>query len=259
MLHYNIYMSIFITRETTMRLLRDIKTILKEPLTDNGIYYFHDDEDMLKGYALIIGPAHTPYFGGYYFFEFTYPYNYPHSPPSVKYYTNGYKNGYNIRIHPNLYRCGKVCISLLNTWKGDQWTSCQTISTILLSLCTLFCENPLLHEPNIHPLDNDINPYNKIIEYYNLNTICDIIFKHPHITIPIFEKFYPIIIENFHKNYNTLIEFAENKYNTEFKNSTWVRTTIYSLLIYIDYKLIINKLIEANLIIHNSFIIIKEN
>ena len=248
-------MSIFITRETTMRLLRDIKTILKEPLTDNGIYYFHDDEDMLKGYALIIGPANTPYFGGYYFFEFTYPYNYPHSPPSVKYYTNGY----NIRIHPNLYRCGKVCISLLNTWKGDQWTSCQTISTILLSLCTLFCENPLLNEPNIHPLDNDINPYNKIIEYSNLNTICDIIFKHPHITIPIFEKFYPIIIENFHKNYNTLLEFAENKYNNEFKNSTWVRTTIYSLFVYIDYKLIINKLIEANLIIHNSFIIIKEN
>ena len=46
--------------------------IFKNPLTDNGIYYCHDEEDILKGYAMIMGPEGTPYFGGYYFFEFSY-------------------------------------------------------------------------------------------------------------------------------------------------------------------------------------------
>ena len=38
------------------RLLNDVKTIYKSPLHDNGIYYSHDPNDILKGYALIIGP-----------------------------------------------------------------------------------------------------------------------------------------------------------------------------------------------------------
>ena len=111
-------MSQFITKGTVNRLLKDVKQIILNPLTENGIYYIHDDEDMLKGYALIIGPSETPYFSGYYFFELNYPVDYPHSPPKVKYLTNGN----NVRFNPNLYKCGKVCISLLNTWRGEQWT-----------------------------------------------------------------------------------------------------------------------------------------
>ena len=80
---------------------------------------------------MIVGPSETPYFGGFYFFEFKYPGDYPHSPPEVIYKTNGD----NIRFNPNLYVNGKVCISLLNTWRGEQWTSCQTITTVLLNLC----------------------------------------------------------------------------------------------------------------------------
>ena len=55
-----------LTRDTISRLLRDVRNIMKNPLTENGIYYTHDDEDILKGYALIIGPSETPYFGGNY-------------------------------------------------------------------------------------------------------------------------------------------------------------------------------------------------
>ena len=80
--------SIVISKDTIQRLLRDVRDIIKNPLNDNGIYYVHDDEDMLKGYALIIGPSETPYFGGNYFFEFKYPMDYTHSPPQVTYCTN---------------------------------------------------------------------------------------------------------------------------------------------------------------------------
>ena len=138
-------MSTFISKETISRLLTDVKQIIKNPLSENGIYYVHDDTDLLKGYALIIGPSDTPYFGGNYFFQFKFPNDYPHSPPLVTFCTNGN----NIRFNPNLYKCGKVCVSLLNTWTGEQWSSCQTITTVLLTLCTLLCKKPLLNEPGV--------------------------------------------------------------------------------------------------------------
>ncbi len=179
-------MTSFISKETISRLLKDVKHILKNPLVDNGIYYIHDDVDMLKGYALIIGPNDTPYFGGNYFFEFSYPTDYPHSPPKVKYLTNSN----NIRFNPNLYVCGKVCVSLLNTWSGDQWTSCQTISTVLLTLCTLLCENPLLNEPGVIKGHKDLENYNEIIEFANLDiAICDIVNKKKNIFLHFFENF----------------------------------------------------------------------
>lgn len=114
-------MANFIPKETIQRLIKDVRQIIKNPLIEQGIYYVHDETNMMKGYAMIVGPSDTPYFGGFYFFEFTYPADYPHSPPRVNYCTNGD----NIRFNPNLYCSGKVCISLLNTWRGDQWTSCQ--------------------------------------------------------------------------------------------------------------------------------------
>jgi ubiquitin-protein ligase len=61
-------MTTFVSKETIHRLLKDVKQIIKSPLTDQGIYYIHDDADMMKGYAMIVGPRDTPYFGGYYFF-----------------------------------------------------------------------------------------------------------------------------------------------------------------------------------------------
>ena len=235
-------MSTFISKETTMRLLKDVKNIIQNPLTENGIYYIHDDEDMLKGYALIIGPSDTPYFGGNYFFEFTYPTDYPHSPPKVKYYTNGN----DIRFNPNLYKCGKVCVSLLNTWRGDQWTSCQTISTVLLTLCTLLCKDPLLNEPGVNKTHNDMKPYDEIIQFANLDVaICDIITKKTGVYMPFFDYFYPFVKENFHKNYDNLIEFAEKKFTTDFKIPTTLRTGFYSMYVNINYEKVINRLKDA--------------
>ena len=53
-------MTTIVSKDTIQKLLKDIKDIYKNPLTDNGIYYAHDDTDMLKGYALIIGSTDTP-------------------------------------------------------------------------------------------------------------------------------------------------------------------------------------------------------
>ena len=235
-------MATFITKETITRLLKDVKDIMKNPLTDNNIYYLHHDTDILKGYALIIGQPDTPYFGGNYFFEFTYPTDYPHSPPKVKYWTNGN----NIRFNPNLYICGKVCVSLLNTWRGDQWTSCQSISTVLLTLCTLLCKDPLLNEPGVDKKHRDMYPYDEIIQYSNLDiAVCDIVSKTPNVFMPFFDNFNHFIKDNFNKNYDKLLEIAEKKnieHNCEVKT---YKTGYYSMNVTVDYNKIIQKLKET--------------
>lgn len=239
-------MTTFITKDTISRLLKDVKNILKNPLTENGIYYIHDDSDIMKGYALIIGPSDTPYFGGNYFFEIKYPSDYPHSPPKVVYCTNGN----NVRFNPNLYTCGKVCVSLLNTWRGDQWTSCQSISTVLLTLCSLLSKDPLLNEPGVDIKNLDNKPYDEIIQYSNIDiAVCDIVQKKKGVFLPFFDNFYPFIKENFLKNYDKLLEFAENK-NKDFDlTSKDFRTRLYSMKISADYNNVIEKLNEAKLIV----------
>ena len=154
----------FISKDAMRRIISDIKEIRANPLTAHGIYYEHDDTDMLKGKALIIGPQGTPYADGFYFFKFQFPANYPHAPPEVLFCTS---DGIT-RFNPNLYRSGKVCLSILNTWKGDQWSGCQTISSVLLAICTVLNDTPLLNEPGVTKEHADFLNYNKIITYKNI-------------------------------------------------------------------------------------------
>jgi ubiquitin-conjugating enzyme E2 Z len=231
--------SIFISKETIKRLVKDVKDIIQYPLKDNGIYYHHDEEDLLKGYAMIIGSSDTPYFGGFYFFEFNYPVDYPYSPPTVTFFTNGD----NIRFNPNLYKCGKVCISLLNTWRGEQWTSCQTISSILLTLCTLLIKDPLLNEPGVTLLNRDLNNYNKIIEYKNIDiAFLRMIQKKEYIFFKQFEIFYPYMVIEFFKNAANIREFIENKIKMN-SSIEIINTNIYKMSVVIDYSCL---LIEFN-------------
>ena len=80
--------SLTISTTTVKRLISDIKEITKNPLSKDGIFYKHDESNMLLGYALIIGPENTPYAYGNFLFKFNFPQNYPYSPPTVTYCTN---------------------------------------------------------------------------------------------------------------------------------------------------------------------------
>ena len=154
----------YVKKDALRRIISDIKELRKNPLTAHGIYYEHDETDMLKGRALIIGPADTPYADGFYLFKFQFPANYPHVPPKVDFCTS---DGVT-RFNPNLYRTGKVCLSILNTWKGEPWSGCQTISSVLLALCTILNDEPLLNEPGITKSHRDYEAYNEIIKYKNI-------------------------------------------------------------------------------------------
>ena len=197
---------LFITRDTQHRLIKDIRDIVRNPLLDQGIIYAHDEDDMLRGYSMIIGPSDTIYADGFYFFEWIFPYNYPFSPPVLKFRTY---DGVT-RFHPNLYRNGKVCLSILNTWKGEQWTSCQTIRSILLTLVTLFHNKPLLNEPGFTEKHKDFIPYNKLIKYANYKSaIFGIVSER---LLPNnFIGFYTFIKKHFIEHYDNILKRIEEE------------------------------------------------
>ena len=220
-------MNTVIKKETIKRLIDDIKSIKKSPLTENGVYYSHCENDMLKGYAMIIGQRDTPYAHGAYFFEFDFPKDYPYSPPKVTFLT---KYG-NIRFNPNLYRDGKVCVSILNTWEGESWNSCETISTILLHLMTLLCSNPMANEPYIskHNIENKL--YNEVIEYANIDVaVIRMISREcfPEKYIPLFYETY---YEYFANNREEISDFVISKINAP----KMITITFYEMKVLVDY------------------------
>jgi ubiquitin-protein ligase len=183
------------------RLVKDVVSLAKSPLTIERIYYHHDEENIKFGYAMIIGPRETPYEDGIYLFRFKFPYNYPVSPPKVEFMTSYGK----VRFHPNLYRNGKVCLSILNTWKGESWTSSLTIRSILLTIQSVLTKNALTHEPGF-TLDkhkHKIKEYDNVIGYANLAYMINSV----NIIPPYFGSlFLETIKEHLRENRETLIE-----------------------------------------------------
>ena len=238
-----------ITNDARIRLLKDVKDIIKNPLNDNNIYYIHDETNMLFGYSMIVGTEDTPYFGGFYLFKFLFPYNYPYTPPVVEYCTN---NGF-VRFNPNLYKNGKVCVSILNTWVGEKWTACQSIRTILLALCTLLNNQPFLNEPGKLITDIDCLPYNSCIEYYNIDyAMCDIMLNVP-------THFLPFLIhmkEHFFKNYEYILAFVNLKIKnnatlSDAKSDIYIKVLTYDMNVIINYVKLKQKLINTKMSIEN--------
>ncbi|KAG2314006.1 hypothetical protein Bca4012_064630 [Brassica carinata] len=100
--------------------------------------------------AVIIGAEGTPYHDGLFFFDIQFPDNYPSAPPKVHYHSGG------LRINPNLYNCGKVCLSLLGTWTGnkrEKWLPQEsTMLQLLVSIQALILnQKPYFNEPGYEP------------------------------------------------------------------------------------------------------------
>tara|TARA_Y100000741_G_C18257547_1_gene559527 strand:+ start:2417 stop:3079 length:663 start_codon:yes stop_codon:yes gene_type:complete len=215
------------------RIVKDVTQLMREPLEDQGIYYKHDEDNIYMGYALIIGPKDTLYQHGFYLFKFVFSEDYPIKPPVVTFQTNNH----NIRFHPNLYRNGKCCLSILNTWTGEQWSSCQSISTILLSLLLLFNNEPLLSEPGITKKHEDFETYNKVIQYYNYFTAFYEIGTNK-ITINTREIFKDIINKYYQDTRQIVLEHARVlNINTQ---NMYIK--IYSIHTTIDYDKLLQKL-----------------
>jgi len=100
--------------------------------------------DVLR--VLMIGPEGNPYENGCFVFDCYLPADYPNSPPMCKLRTTG---GGTVRFNPNLYNCGKVCLSLLGTWSGEPWNAkTSTLLQLFVSIQSLILvPHPYFNEP----------------------------------------------------------------------------------------------------------------
>ena len=128
------------------RIHRELKILNKEreATERDGIYITYSEENVRIIYVCIIGSSNTPYAYSPFLFRFDIPEEYPMIPPKCIMITSDGRT----RFNPNLYVCGKVCLSILGTWAGPPWTQTMTITDVIRSIQALvMTDKPLINEP----------------------------------------------------------------------------------------------------------------
>ena len=158
------------------------KTIMKEwkILKKNlppSIYVrtYENRIDLLR--AVIVGASGTPYHDGLFFFDFFFSPQYPNKPPYVHYKSFG------LRVNPNLYSNGRICLSILNTWVGPSWQPNEsTVLQVLVSLQGLVLnEKPYYNEPMLIPpiFDRLSRKYNEDVFVLSCKTMVHLLRRPP--------------------------------------------------------------------------------
>eukprot|EP01103_Thecamoeba_quadrilineata_P003184 TRINITY_DN1298_c0_g1_i2.p1 TRINITY_DN1298_c0_g1~~TRINITY_DN1298_c0_g1_i2.p1 ORF type:complete len:329 (-),score=64.07 TRINITY_DN1298_c0_g1_i2:28-1014(-) len=139
------------SRERTLRIAQEQASLINSlPLNvDSSVFVRYDEERLDVMQVLITGPPDTPYSAGCFHFDVFFPNNYPASPPKINLMTTGAGT---VRFNPNLYNCGKVCLSLLGTWSGasgEMWNKdTSTFLQVLVSIQSLILvPMPYFNEP----------------------------------------------------------------------------------------------------------------
>lgn len=118
------------TDNRLVRILKENDDLRRDP-PSNCSAGIVSDSDFDQWEATIIGPEGTPYEGGLFKLSIHLPDEYPMKPPKVSFKTKIY--------HPNISSSkGSICLDLL---KGN-WSAANTISSVLISICSM------LNEPN---------------------------------------------------------------------------------------------------------------
>jgi len=209
-----------ISATASRRIIREFSSLQKSlPFNyETSIFLRYDENNMNKIKFMIIGPKDTPYQDGCYIFDMILPETYPTKHPSVNFLTTGKGT---VRFNPNLYNCGKVCLSLLGTWQGESWNENSTILQVLVSIQSLILiDHPYFNEPAYQSSFgtasgmNHSKSYNKDIQYNNIKwAIIDNILNPP----PEFED---IIKIHFSIKKNEIVKLAEDwsKTNSNIQN-----------------------------------------
>lgn len=175
--------SVNLPSKSWSRKIQDEWKILEKDLPETIFVRVYESRmDLLR--AVIIGAEGTPYHDGLFFFDMFFPTSYPNVPPHVKYHSGG------LRINPNLYDCGKVCLSLLNTWSGSQkemWIpGTSTVLQVLVSIQGLILNvKPYFNEPGYASTRGTVRgerlsqQYNETTFLYSLKTMVYSIRKPP--------------------------------------------------------------------------------
>jgi len=143
-------------KDWSKRLATEYKEIAQNlPLMrDSSIFVRIHETKMAQTQFMITGPVGTPYAYGCYVYDIYFPPTYPQVPPLVNLMTTGKAS---VRFNPNLYNCGKVCLSLLGTWSGsatEMWQANKsTFLQVMVSIQSLVMgePEPFFNEPGYTP------------------------------------------------------------------------------------------------------------
>ncbi|KAH9257990.1 hypothetical protein BASA81_003553 [Batrachochytrium salamandrivorans] len=157
---------------------------LKSSLTvewNSSVFCIVDENRMDVLQFMIVGPEGTPYQNGCFLFDCLLPLDYPQAPPQVLIQTTG---GGKVRFNPNLYKDGKVCLSLLNTWAGPSWDpKTSTLLQVLISIQSLIMvPDPYFNEPGMESqrgMEAQSQQYNAAVRYNCIRLAMYDMILHP--------------------------------------------------------------------------------
>lgn len=147
------------SNQSILRITRELSEIQKGP--DLSLAVACRDIDVRHVRALIIGPPDTPYEFGFFEFIVKFARDYPTKAPAVTAITT---NAGRTRFNPNIYAQGRVCLSILGTWRGErgeEWSSAQGLESILISIQSLMSQNPYENEPGFEDAKTDYDKKNQ--------------------------------------------------------------------------------------------------
>ena len=146
--------------------------------------------DVMK--SMIAGAEGTPYANGLFEYHVYLPNEYPNGPPKCNLETTGSGD---VRFNPNLYSCGKVCLSLLGTWRGsasENWDpKISNLLQLFLSIqSVVMSEDVYFNEPGYEGEAGTEEGEKKNEGYSNIVRLCNIKYamvKHIKTPVPGFE------------------------------------------------------------------------
>mmetsp|Transcript_37027 Transcript_37027/g.82311 ORF Transcript_37027/g.82311 Transcript_37027/m.82311 type:complete len:168 (+) Transcript_37027:208-711(+) len=123
--------------QAVLLLNKQLKDLKKNPV-DGFSAGLVDDSNVFEWQVTIIGPQDTLYEGGFFNARLSFPKDYPNSPPSCRFTSDMW--------HPNVYKDGRVCISILHNPGDDphgyesaaeRWSPVHTVETIIISIISM--------------------------------------------------------------------------------------------------------------------------
>lgn len=173
--------------------------------------------------SIIIGPDDTPYALGFFLTLSTIPVGYPMQHPMIVLRTLDPR----VRFGPNLYTCGKICLSLIGTWaNGDKsvsWTAQCSMRTLFIATRSLMSDNALRNEPH-HESDSPekCKPYDNLIKWYTIEVAIIGMLKRP-VDALFPEQLKTLIEKYFVKHFAKYMKLMD-KYISEYEGKTLPET-----------------------------------
>jgi ubiquitin-conjugating enzyme E2 G2 len=122
------------------RLMLEAKQMTIKP-PDGVIAGLVSEDNPYQWETLLMGPDDTPFEGGCFRAILDFPRTYPMNPPTMRFTTPMW--------HPNIYKDGKVCISILHAPGHDptgydnpeeQWSPMQSTEKVILSVMSMLAD-----------------------------------------------------------------------------------------------------------------------